>query len=99
MTTALQDAVLDCDWLPYDVFERDSRVAGKELKLHGERYRVLVVPPVEVIPYPTLVKVKEFLDAGGAVVSYGFLPTKSATLGRNAKDIAELRSAIWGETA
>ena len=32
MTTALQDAQLDCDWLPYEVFERDSRIAGKELQ-------------------------------------------------------------------
>ena len=25
MTKALQDAQLDCDWLPYDVFEREAR--------------------------------------------------------------------------
>ena len=99
LTTALQDAQLDCDWLPYEVFEQGSRVAGKELQLYAERYRVLVVPPVEVIPYTTLAKAKEFFDAGGVVIGYGFLPAKSATLGRNAKDIADLRSAIWGETA
>ncbi|MCC6124836.1 MAG: hypothetical protein IT426_07740 [Pirellulales bacterium] len=99
MTTALQDAQLDCDWLPYEVFEKNSRVAGKEIQLHAERYRVLVVPPVEIIPYSTLAKAKQFFDAGGVVVGYGFLPTKSATLGRNSREIAALRDAIWGESA
>jgi hypothetical protein len=98
MSTAIQDAQLDCDWLPYDVFDRDVRIAGKELSLRAERYPVLVVPPVEVIPYPALVKIKEFFDAGGVVVGYGFLPTKSATLGHDTKDIAALRNAIWGDS-
>jgi hypothetical protein len=97
ITTAMQDGQIDCDWLPYEVFERTSRIAGKELQLHQERYKVLVVPPVEVIPYATLLKVKEFFDAGGVVIGYGFLPSKSATLGRDAKAIAALRTAIWGE--
>jgi len=96
MTTALQDAQIDCDWLPYEVFERGSRIAGKELQLHAERYRVLVVPPVEVIPYATLMKVKEFFEAGGVVAGYGFLPAKSATLGHDSREIVALRDAIWG---
>jgi hypothetical protein len=99
LTTALQDAQIDCDWLPYEVFERDSSVAGKDLKLRAERYQVLVVPPVEVIPYATLAKAKEFFEAGGVVIGYGFLPTKSATIGRDSKDIAALRKAIWGDAS
>jgi hypothetical protein len=96
MTTALQDALYDCDWMPYDVFEGDAKLAGKEIRLHQESYRVLIVPPVEVIPYGALAKAKEFFDAGGIVVGYGFLPTKSATLGKTAKDIAALTDAVWG---
>ncbi len=99
MTTALQDALFDLDWMPYDVFERDTRLAGKEIKLFGESYKVLVVPPVEVIPYRTLEKAMEFLDLGGVVVGYGFLPGKSATLGKTGKEIAELTNAIWGAEA
>jgi hypothetical protein len=99
MTTALQDAQIDCDWLPYEVFERGSRIAGKELQLHAERYRVLVVPPVEVIPYGTLAKVKEFFEAGGVVAGYGFLPAKSATLGKNSAEIVALCREIWGDKA
>jgi len=65
MSAALQDAQFDCDWMPYAVFEGRSRVADKELHLFRERYRVLIVPSVEVIPYATLAKVKEFFEAGG----------------------------------
>jgi len=96
ITTSLDDALLDSDWMPYDVFESDTKLAGKEIRLHQESYRVLVVPPVEVIPYATLEKAKEFFDAGGIVVGYGFLPSKSATLGRTGKDVAALCEAVWG---
>ncbi len=97
LTTALQDGQIDCDWLPYEVFERNTNISTKELLLHQERYKVLVVPPVEVIPYPVLAKVKAFYDAGGVVVGYGFLPTKSATLGHSSKEIVSLCESIWGE--
>ncbi|MBN1817713.1 MAG: hypothetical protein JW828_10150 [Sedimentisphaerales bacterium] len=96
MTTALQDALFDCDWLPFEVFEREARLNNGKIALHQERYQILIVPPVEVIPYPTLAKAKQFFDQGGIVLGYGFLPTRSATIGKNAQDIAALRSAIWG---
>ena len=99
MTTVLQDALYDCDWMPYDVFEQDTKLEGKEIRLHRESYKVLMVPPVEVIPYGTLEKAKKFFDAGGVVVGYGFLPGKSATMGRTGKEIAALTGAIWGGNA
>ena len=97
MTTALQDALIDCDWMPYSVFEDNCRIVEKKLHLHQERYRVLIVPPVEVIPYATLLKAKEFFETGGVVLGYGFLPSQSATLGKDAKEIDALCTAIWGE--
>ncbi|MCD4727202.1 MAG: hypothetical protein K8R46_06050, partial [Pirellulales bacterium] len=115
MTTALQDAQFDCDWLPMEVFERDTAIkprplvadragatngrgfmSGCELALHGERYRVVIVPPAEVISHLALAKAKEFLDKGGVVVGYGFLPSKSATIGKTSADIEALCRAIWG---
>ena len=83
--------------MPFDVLERDVAIEGRELKLYGERYRVLIVPPVEVVPYATLAKVKEFYDRGGIVVGYGFLPSKSGTIGKTGADIAGLRRAIWDD--
>ncbi|MEI6604465.1 MAG: glycosyl hydrolase [Verrucomicrobiota bacterium] len=96
LTSTLQDAQYDCDWLQYDAWEKDATLAGKGITLHKETYQVLVMPAVEVIPYPTLAKAREFFDMGGVVIAYGMLPSKSATLGRDAKDIATLRDALWG---
>lgn len=96
ISAALQDALYDCDWLPYEVFENDVQIAGRELKLRDESYRVLIVPPVEVIPYESLARAKAFFDAGGVVIGHGFLPTKSATLGKTSEDITLLRDAVWG---
>lgn len=95
ITGVLQDSLFDVDWLAYDVFEDDVTISGKELCLYDERYKILIVPPVEVIPYATLLKVKQFFEAGGVVVGYDFLPSRSATLGRTSKEIVSLRDAIW----
>ena len=96
ISESLQDALYDCDWLPFEVFEKDVNAGSKELKLRSEAYRVLIIPPVEVIPYATLAKAKQFFDQGGVVLGYGFLPTKSATVGKTSGDIAQLREAVWG---
>jgi hypothetical protein len=96
ISEALQDATYDCDWIPYDVFENDMTLAAKNLNLRAESYKVLIVPPVETIPYATLAKVRLFFDKGGVVVGHGFLPTQSATLGKSSKDIQALTDAIWG---
>jgi len=97
MSEVLEDALYDCDWLPYEVFENDMRVDGSTLRLRDEAYRVLIVPPVEVIPYATIEKAKAFFDAGGVVVGHGFLPSKSATPDRTAADVAAVRAAVWGD--
>jgi len=99
LSEALQDANYDCDWLPFPVFEQDASLAGRELALRRERYRVLVVPPVEVIPYETLAKAKEFFDGGGIVLGYGFLPSRSGSLGRTQAEIAALVAGLWGPQA
>ncbi|MCE5268053.1 MAG: hypothetical protein LLG00_09225, partial [Planctomycetaceae bacterium] len=55
ISEALQDAQIECDWLPMDLFEKEavikprpaaaSGAGNAELQLHGERYRVLIIPP------------------------------------------------------
>ena len=97
LTTALQDALFDCDWMPYDAFQDDTQIVDRELRLHGERYRVLILPAAEVIPYGVLAKVHKFYEAGGVVVGYGMLPSRSATMGKNASDIGQLCRAIFGD--
>ena len=99
ISESLQDSLYDCDWLPFAVFENDMSLSGKELKLHAESYKVLIVPPVEVIPWGTLSKALAFFQQGGTLLAYGFLPTQSATPGKSAADIAALRGEIWGAAA
>lgn len=97
LTTALQDSLYDCDWLPFERFEDTAcSIDGGRLALHGERYQVLVVPPAEAMPYTTLAKAKAFFDAGGVVVGYGRLPEKSLTPGKSRADLSTLRESLWG---
>jgi len=96
LTSALQDVQFDCDWLPYEAWEKDAKLDRKAISLHKETYQVLILPAVEVIPYPTLAKARDFFDKGGVVIAYGMLPSKSATLGRDSKEIAGLCDALWG---
>jgi len=96
LTSALQDALYDCDWLLYDAWEKDAVLDGTQIRLHKENYSVLVVPAAEVVPFPTLAKAKEFFDKGGVVLGYGILPSKSATPGHSNAEMMELCNAIWG---
>ena len=101
MTTALQDNQVDCDWLLYDAWEDKAEIipaaAGKPamIRLAKETYSILVLPAAEMIRYPSLLKAKQFLDAGGKVVGYGVKPSKSVTLGKSPADITELTTAIF----
>lgn len=98
MTTALQDALYDCDWLPFEAFENNAALEGADIKLHQERYQVLVVPPTEVITRATLLKAKAFFDQGGVVIGYGHLPSRSGTVGVPSSEIVNLRNDIWGDS-
>jgi hypothetical protein len=97
ITTALQDALYDCDWLPLEAFENTASLDGTDITLHKERYQVLIVPPTEVITHAALLKVKAFFDQGGVVLGYGHLPSKSGTIGVPSAAIASLRNEIWGD--
>lgn len=100
LTTALQDVQYDADWLPFEAFaseESKVELRGRGLALHGERYQVLVVPPTEVIPVPVLAKLKQFMDAGGVVIAYGRLPSKSASVGVPSAMVAHWCGEIWGD--
>ena len=96
ITDMLDDIQMDSDWMPYDALAEAS-IDGKEVRIHQERYKVLIAPPAEVVPVETLAKIQAFFDAGGVVIGYGYLPVKSATVGKGEKEIGALREAIWGE--
>ena len=99
VSEALQDALYDCDWIPYDVLQSPAKVVGRELQLRSERYRVIVVPGVETLPATVLRKVLDFYLAGGIVLAHGFLPSRSADLGVPDTQVKALVRQVWGASA
>ncbi len=51
ISEALQDALYDCDWIPYDVFEGAMKVDGTN-RACATKPTGLVVPPVDPSPTP-----------------------------------------------
>ncbi len=51
-----------------------AKVAGKEIKVPGGNYRVVVVPPCEFMPLPTLEKLVALAKSGATVIFSGGLP-------------------------
>lgn len=97
LTTALQDSLYDCDWLPSERFESPATsLTANHLALHGERYRVLVIPPSAAITHASLTKAKAFLDHGGIVIGHGTLPHISLTPNIPSSEITRLCETIWG---
>lgn len=51
------------------------------LRLHEERYRALILPPMSLICRATMHKVRDFHAAGGVVIAVGRLPDSSLEMG------------------
>ena len=101
-TTELQDALYDCDWVPYDaledatITEKDARWNGRTtLRIAKETFPILILPAAETVPYGVMEKAKAFFDKGGVVIGYGIRPAKSATVGRTDAEIQALATAIF----
>lgn len=101
MEMALNNVHYDYDMVTYSSYENNCTLnAGtKNIELYNERYRILVVPAVEYIPYATLNKIKQFYDNGGIVIGYGRVPTKSAKFGNTDADIQNLTTYLWNSTS
>jgi hypothetical protein len=101
MQTALEDVNYDHHLLTYDRFENTAalNVPAKQIELYNSKYRILVMPAVEYIPYATLNKVRQFYDAGGVVIGWERVPTKSARFGNTNNDIQTLSTYLWNGTS
>lgn len=75
------------------------QVAGNTLvmqnRVNREQYRVLVLPGGDVISVSALRKIRQFWEAGGAVVATSLLPTRSAEFGQDA-EVRAIVSAMFG---
>jgi hypothetical protein len=100
MQSALDRVHYDHNLMTYSRFDSTATLnAGtREIELYRSRYTILVMPPVEVIPFEVLKKVKEFYDLGGTVIGWQRLPIRSARFGKSDNDIRRLTAEIWGTT-
>ncbi len=95
--TALDRAYFDHQLLTYDRFEKTASLnpTTKQIELYKSRYKVLVLPPVQHIPYATLAKAKQFYDAGGIVIGWQRAPSRSAKFGNSDGEVQDLSVALW----
>lgn len=85
---------VDFDFIDFESVAR-AKVAGKELQVSGEAYRVLVLPAMKAVRHSTLQKALEFHRAGGVVVALGALPEASDRLGRDDPEVAAMVKELF----
>jgi hypothetical protein len=101
MQSALDRVHYDHNLLTYSRFDETANLnaSTKQIELYNSRYKILVMPPVEIIPYDVLNKVKQFYDMGGTVIAWQRVPSKSAKFDKTDSDIQSLSTALWKSTA
>lgn len=80
---------IDFDFMDFESLAR-ATVEEKELRVSGERYRVLVLPAMRAVRWNTLQKAAEFHRAGGLMVVLGALPEASDRVGREDAELDAL---------
>ena len=66
----------DFDFIDYESLAR-SEIKEGELRVSGERYKVLIVPSMKIMKKTSLQKIEEFSKAGGQIVIVGDKPDKT----------------------
>ena len=93
----------DFTFLHPDALESQCALHGAELRLNNasnwQSYKVVIVPGGKVIPWKSLVRIKELYDHGGRVVATTQLPTRSAEFGHDADVREAIRSMFNIQTA
>jgi hypothetical protein len=95
---SLHGAGLDADFIDFQSIERATQTE-RELRVAGERYRVLVIPAMRAIRHATLEAAVRFRRAGGTVVVLGALPEASDRAGFGDPEVAALAAQLAPVTA
>jgi hypothetical protein len=89
----------DFTFLHPEVLDEKCAVRGNTLVLENaenrETFRVLVVPGSKTISATNLAKIRQFYEAGGAVIATTRLPSKSAEFGGDEK-VREIVRSVFG---
>jgi hypothetical protein len=90
---------VDYTWLHPEIIEGKCLVQDKKLildnKENREEFRVVIIPGGDTINLAVAKKLKEFYDAGGALIATSMIPTKAAEFGKD-KEVQQIMDAIFG---
>jgi hypothetical protein len=89
---------IDFDFMDFESLAR-AEISGRELRVAGEAYRVLVLPAMAAVRYSTMQKTREFFRAGGLVIAVGVLPEASDRQGREDPELDAMVKEVFGVTA
>jgi hypothetical protein len=73
---------IDFDFIDYESIAR-CEVKDRELRVAGERYKILIVPAMKILKNTSIQKIEEFSKAGGIVVFVGGMAEKINATGEN----------------
>ena len=92
---ALYGDGIDFDFVDCDSLER-ATVRGGVLEMEGIEFRSIVLPAMSTIRLASMRRIRDFYEAGGAVLFYGRIPTASAENGRADPELRGLIEGIFG---
>ncbi len=88
---------IDFDFMDFESLAR-AQVKDTELRVSGERSRVLVLPAMKAVRWSTMQKAAEFVRNGGLVIALGALPEASDRAGRNDAELEALNAVVTNRT-
>lgn len=100
--TALQLQLSRGGWA-YHIFDahylEKAAISDARLKLAGEEFRVIILPPLTTIKRAAMRKLQDFHDRGGNVLAIGRLPDSSPEVGEKDPEIIRSIQALFGADA
>ncbi len=77
LTDRLLRLHMDFDYIDEDVLCDECTIVGNTIQIQGEKYELLLLPPMTHIKAKTMNQIEAFLAAGGKVMGDALLPYKS----------------------
>ena len=87
---------IDFDFMDFQSLDR-AMIAGKELQVSGESYKILILPAMVAIRQSTIKKALEFKKAGGIVLAVGALPRTSDRVGMEDPELDAMVKELFPE--
>ena len=83
----------DYDYLDEDVLA-NAELEGNTVRVHGEAYELIVLPPMAHLKLSTLEKLEKFVAAGGRVLGMIFLPTQAFTKPGSMTELVDISDRV-----